>query len=61
MFDIYMRGVKDSFLIPFLMLLQKYKFSPNVLTVLSLIYGVIGLYFVAVHERHIGFLFCFIR
>lgn len=46
MIDIYMRYVKDVALIPFLNLLKYYKFSPNYLTLLSGVFGLIGLYYV---------------
>lgn len=61
MFDIYMRSFKDALMVPFLACLRNYKFSPNYLTVLSLIYGLIGLCYISQHRRYIGFAFCFTR
>jgi phosphatidylglycerophosphate synthase len=61
MFDIYMRSFKDALMVPFLACLKSFKFSPNYLTVLSLIYGVIGLYYISIQRRYIGFAFCLAR
>ena len=41
-----MRIVKDVLLVPFLKMLERKKFSPNYLTLLSGVFGLIGLYFV---------------
>ena len=42
MFDILMRNLKDKILEPFLALIPAYKFSPNYITLLSGVFGVLS-------------------
>ena len=47
-----MRNLKDAVMVPFLALLNNYKFSPNYITILSGIVGLIGIYFTTIHMRY---------
>ena len=57
MFDIYMRAVKDAIVKPFLAFVATQKFSPNYITALSGIVGIIGVVFSALDQRYTSFLF----
>ena len=57
MFDIYMRQVKEGIVKPFLMLVEKHKFSPNYITLASGGLGLIGVAFSALDMRYLAFLF----
>ncbi|CAI2381645.1 unnamed protein product [Moneuplotes crassus] len=41
MLDIFLRNVKDNFVAPFISLIQNYKFSPNYLTSIGGVFGII--------------------
>jgi len=41
MFDIFLRGLKDIIVNPFFAILPKFKFSPNWITLMSGVFGVI--------------------
>ena len=57
MFDIYMRAVKDAIVQPFLVFVKRQTFSPNYITALSGVLGLIGVAFSALDQRYISFVF----
>ena len=60
MIDIYMRDLKDKVMVPFLLLIGKYKFSPNYITLLSGVVGLTGLYYTTVKRRWVSLLLSFL-
>ena len=54
MIDIYMRNLKDACVTPFLALIQKHKFSPNYITALSGLVGLISIAFTMSGNRIIS-------
>lgn len=55
MFDILMRNLKDKVLEPFLDLIPAYKFSPNYITLLSGVFGILSFITCLNEQRTLAF------
>ena len=54
MFDNYMRGIKDAVMVPFLAFISSFRFSPNYITVMRGVVGVLALYYVTLERRYVA-------